>query len=327
MSNHDKSFWTQIVTFYPLCLTIFNTIFNGLILLILYRKKFRQRPTTHYMRAVALADILMIFGWNFDHFLRLKFGFEIDRLTVLTCKIFMFFNNGFLQSAAWFRVWLCIDRFQTLQRIHQRRTKSQHRSALILIVLTIFLLGILNVHIPIFCCYEKNVENTTIIIVNSLHYQVYPMWSYVHLAVYNLFPFVLMLIFDIRIIRHLISIKSSSTVRCSRVQHTNISLSIFLSALLFFLMTTPATIIFIVPNHFFPSNHFRSFLVTSLDSLQYTYHSISFIIYFSTLIEFRLEFFRLFSCRKSIENRLTRSSVNRAKIYKKTFVPIATISK
>lgn len=327
MYEYSNALLLHLITYYPLLLTIVNTILNGWILIILFRKKFRQRPTTHYMRAVALADLFMIYGWNLDHFFRFQFGFEVDRLNIFTCKIFLFFNNGFLQSAAWFRVWLCIDRFHTLQRISQRRTMAEHRSALLLIVLTMFFFALLNLHIPIFSCHQAVRDNQTIIVSDSIHYKLYPMWSYVNLVIYNLLPFLLMVIFDIRIVRHLILIKRSSTVQCSRVQHMSIALSILLSAFLFFLMTTPATIIFIIPTRYFPSSLVRTFVIAMLDYVQYTYHSISFVVYFVTLIEFRAEFYRLMPCPSFIRTRSSRTNGKRAKIYLKNSAPIATLSK
>ncbi|CAF1401879.1 unnamed protein product, partial [Rotaria sordida] len=39
-----------------------------------------------------------------DHFFRLKFGFEVDRLTVLSCKLSTYINHFLNQSSAWLRV-------------------------------------------------------------------------------------------------------------------------------------------------------------------------------------------------------------------------------
>lgn len=296
--------------------------------MILYRKKFRQRPTTHYMRAIAMVDILMIYGWNLDHFLRLRFGFEIDRLTIITCKIFMYFNNSCNQAAAWFRVLMCADRLYTLNQVRQSRTMTRHRTVLLIIGITIGVICLLNLHIPIFTCYRP--ENSTRIVPDSLYYSVYPMWNYVNLAVYNCLPFLAMVFFDVRIVRHLMAARSCSTVKHPRVQHTSIAASMFLSTFLFLLMTTPSTITFIFSPDVFPSVEFRKKLVIALDSMQYTYHSAAFFVYFATLIEFRMEFHRMMPCSSCLDIRslpIWRSKHRRANRYKANSVPLAAITK
>jgi len=39
-------------------------------------------------------------------FFRLKFGFEIDRLTVFSCKFSTYYNHFLSQSTAWLGVWI-----------------------------------------------------------------------------------------------------------------------------------------------------------------------------------------------------------------------------
>ena len=299
----------RILTLYHLGLTLFNPIMNGLVLAILYRKKFRQRPTTHFMRAIAFADTLMIYGWNLDHFLRFQFGFELDRLTVTSCKVSLYLNNSLLQGAAWFRVWLCADRFFNLCRVREHRRMHRHRNALALIVTTIVGIALVNLHLPIFTCYAT--ANSTVVSANSLYYSVYPMWNYVNLAIYNLLPFSIMLVFDVRIVRHLLAHKRSSTVQQSRVQHVSVSVSIFLSAFLFCVMTTPATVYFAFLANKVVTGPFKELTLSVLDAIQYTYHSSSFVLYYVTLVEFRTEFSQLIRCRSASNTRYLAKSVAR----------------
>lgn len=170
---------------------------------------------------------------------------------------------------------------------------------------TLILIGLINLHLPIFTCYK--ISNGTEISIDSLYYQIYPMWHYVNLILYNILPFVLMIIFNIRIVRYLIFLKRTSTIQQSRIQHRSISISIFLSAFLFCLMTTPGTIIFTFFHTQIRSEIFENFLLSFFDSIQSTYHSLSFFLYFITLVEFRKEFYHLIQCHISNKNKQLRS--------------------
>jgi hypothetical protein len=209
------------------------------------------------------------------------------------------------QSTAWLRVLMCAHRFYTLNQIQQRQTINRHRYVLFIIIFTLLIIALLNLHLPIFACYT--LSNGTEVFIDSLHYSVYPMWHYVNLMLYNLLPFLLMFIFNIRIIQHLIFLKRTSTIHQSRIQHRAISISIFLSAFLFCLMTTPATIIFAFFHTEIRSEIFQNFLLSFFDSIQSTYHSLSFLVYFITLVDFRKEFYCLIQCHHSIKQKSVQS--------------------
>jgi hypothetical protein len=296
-------------------------------LIIFCQKRFRQRPTIHYIRIIAFIDILILYGWNLDNFFRLKFGFELERLTVLTCKLSTYFNNVIHQSSAWLRVLMCTDRFYTLNQIQQRQTINRHRYVFFLIIFTLIFIALINLHLPIFACYMH--PNGTEVIIDSVYYQIYPMWHYVNLILYNILPSIFMLIFNIRIIRYLIFLKRTSTIQQSRIQHRAISISIFLSAFLFCFMTTPATIIFSFFHTQIRSEIFKNFLLSFFYSIQSTYHSLSFFLYFITLAEFRKEFYRLIQCHyfitnKSLPNIIVLDGI--ANRYKTKSIPIAIIT-
>jgi hypothetical protein len=266
---------------------------------------FYQRPTIRYMRAIALVDMLMLYGWNLDHFFRLKFGFEVDRLTVLSCKISTYLNHFLSQSSAWLRVWMCIDRFCTLNQVRHRRTIYQHRRSKFLITLTFLSIALINLHLPIFSCYAYQIGNETKIAAGSHYYRLYPTWNYINLALYNIIPFLLMLIFNILILRYLILAKRKSTFHQSRIRYSSISIPILLSAFFFCIMTTPPAIIFAFFHEQIQSDIIiQNLLLTLLDSIKYTYHSLGFFLYFITLVDFRKEVFRLLPCRVINTNKL-----------------------
>ncbi len=331
MATRRPSVGTLVFTYYPLCLTCLTTVLNILIIIVFYGKVFRQRPTIGYMRAIALVDMLMLYGWNLDHFFNLKFGFELQRLTVLSCKFLTYFNHFITQSSAWLRVWMCIDRYCTLNQVRQRRAVYQHRRVTFLIAFTFIGIALINLHLPIFSCYAYQIGNQTNIGTGSRYYRLYPTWNYISLALYNIIPFILMFIFNILIIRYLILIKRTSTLQQSHVRHSSISIPILLSTFLFCIMTTPPAIFFSFFHQETRSELFQHILLNLLDSIKYTYHSLSFFVYFLTLVDFRQGVFRLLSCRfRNINHpsqNLSNTTIDRADRYKTQSIPIITITK
>lgn len=295
---------TSILTYYPLCLTCMTTVLNSLTLIIFSRKVFHQRPIIRYMRVIALVDILMLYGWNLDHFFRFQFGFELDRLTVFSCKLSTYFNHLLPQLSAWLRVWMCIHRFWNLTQLQQHRNAHQHRRATFFITTTLIILASINLHLPIFSCYAYQYNNEIHISTDSLYFRLYPTWNYVNLALYNVIPSCLMLVFNIGIIRHLIVVKRRSILRQSRVRHSSISFFILLSTFLFCLMTTPPAIIFAFFQTFVKSAIFQNLVLSILDSIKYTYHSLSFVLYFLTLTDFRNEVWRLLTRKTNEHHRI-----------------------
>jgi hypothetical protein len=328
MAARRPSIGTIVFTYYPLCLTGVTTVLNSLTIIVLYQKVFRQRATIGYMRAMALVDMLMLYGWNLDHFFLLKFGFEVDRLTVLSCKLSTYYNHFLVQSSAWLRVLMCIDRFCALNQVQQRRAIYQHRRVRFLIASTFIAIALINLHLPIFSCYAYYDKTGMKIASGSLYFRLYPTWNYINLALYNLIPFILMLIFNILIIRHLILIKKTSTIQKSHIRHSSISIPILLSAFLFCIMTTPPAITFAFFHQQTRSAIFTKYLLNILDSIKYTYHSLSFFLYFITLVDFRRGVFRLLRCQFIKTDGLSQVMSNtRSNQYRIQSIPITTITK
>jgi hypothetical protein len=282
------------IVYYPLVLIIIGTILNLFTLIILCRTSFKntkKRPTLYYMRAIAILDILILYGWNLDHYLEGTTGIKLDTYSVISCKFFSFINYFTYQVSAWLRVFICFDRYLSLSSLH-RTWFSVSKNVLIIIGILIIVFILINFHFLPFVCYYKNDQ----VIIESLYYMVYPMWDLVNLIIYNCLPFVLMVIFNTGVIYHLILLRRISTVgKNSRIQHRAISATLLITTCLFFLMTTPVSIAYA---YFSDTN--ESILYT-LDSILYTYHILSFPIYFLTFAEFRREFFKLITlddCRK-----------------------------
>ncbi|CAF2957819.1 unnamed protein product [Rotaria sp. Silwood2] len=207
------------------------------------------------------------------------------------CRFFSFLNYFAAQSSAWLRVFVSLDRYLSSSFLH-RTWFSKSKNVLINIACIMIILFLLNFQFFIFACYYR--ANGTISVF-FLAFQIYPLWDYINLAVYNCAPFVLMVTFNIGVIYHLFRLRRTTIVQNSRIQHRSISIALVITTFLFLIMTIPATVCYAF---FYESN---LTLLHLLDGILYTYHILSFPLYMITLEEFRREFLAMVICKRNNE--------------------------
>ncbi|CAF1089627.1 unnamed protein product [Adineta ricciae] len=280
-----------VVAYFSLFLVIIGTTFNSLTFLIFCRQRFRDtrtRPVLHYMRVIAIFDILMLYGWNLDHYVYPIYGFYLQTLTLGSCKFLSFLNYFAAQSSAWLRVFICLDRYLSLSRLH-RTWFSDSKHILMIITGIMVFFTLLNFQLFFACYYDSNgyiSSNSNIIVL-------YPTWDYVNLTFYNFLPFILMVTLNSGVIYHLINLRRTTTLQNSRIQHRAISITLVITTFLFLMMTVPPTVGFA----FFCCNNM--IVLRSLDCILYSYHILSFPLYMITFDEFRQEFIAIILCKKA----------------------------
>ena len=279
----SKESSSMFVAYYPLALIVIGTPLNLLTFIVLSRSLFRDTkrfPALHYVRVIAIFDILMLYGWNLNHYSSGAYGFSLLYYSIATCKIISFLSFVVAQSSAWFRVFLCLDRYLLLSRLH-RTWFSQSKSILIVIICIIIIFAIFNVHILIFTFFYDETGNIN---TNAPKYIVYPMWDYVHLGVYDVVPFFLMLSFNSAVIYHLIRYRRTSVTQATGIHHRSISITLASTTTLFLIMTVPSSVVFA---GFF--SVVSDTVLRLMDSIYFTYHILSFPLYFISYNEFRRE--------------------------------------
>ncbi|CAF3504895.1 unnamed protein product [Adineta steineri] len=241
------------------------------------------------MRVIAIFDILMLYGWNLDHYLSAIHGFAIQTSSIPSCRLLSFLNYFAAQSSSWLRVFACLDRYLALSCSH-RIWLCYSKNVLIIILSTISIITLLNLHFIICgCSYRLNGS----ISVQSWLFQTYPLWDYVNLGVYNCVPFILMITLDMGVIYHLFHLRHINIFRNLSIQHRPISTTLLITTFLFLIMTVPSTVAFA----FFSTAD--STLLYCLDGLLYSYHVLSFPIYMITLAAFRRRCIKMITCRKN----------------------------
>lgn len=276
-----------IAGYYSLSLIIIGSIFNSLTFVVLCRGSFRnasERPTIHYMRVIAILDILILYGWNLNRFTLNIYGFTLRTMTIGSCKMNLFFNYSALQMTAWLRIFICLDRYLALSRLH-RTWFSRSKSALIIITSIISFFLLLNLHLLIFGCHYNS--NGTVN-PNSAFYAITPLWDYVHLVLYNFIPIILIILLNSAVIYHLIRRHRRRVIQNSRIQHRSISITLLTTTFLFLFMTAPSNIIYA-----FFSSAANAIVINIFAVLVYTYDILSFPLYLITMKEFRQEFMNM----------------------------------
>jgi len=277
---------TIAVANYSLVLVILGTTFNLLTFAILCRSKFRRlqfQLTLNPMRVMAIVDILMLYGWNFDHYLNRIFGFTLQRTSMSLCRFLSFFNYFLLQSSAWLRVFVCFERYLSLTRFYPLCFNDLKRTLIILGGILIFF-ALFN---SIFLIYGCSFTNDGQIQVQSWAFAIYPLWNHIHLVLYNFLPFILMTLFNIGIIYQLIRHNHNNLP----AQYCSITLTLLLTTILFLIMTLPST----VALEFVSTSDVT--ILNLLDCILYTYHILSLPLYLITYRKFRREFFAIIRCK------------------------------
>jgi hypothetical protein len=292
MSTNQTSVITEslIPGYYSLTLLIVGTVFNLLTFLILCRSPFRDvnsRATLHYMRTIAIFDILMLYGWNLDHYSTTVYDFELLTYSIPSCKFITFISYFTPQTSAWLRVFICLDRYLTVTRLN-RTCFQRSKTVLIIIICIIITFILLNLHLLIFGCY---LNKNGVISAQAATYNIYPLWDYVNLGVYNCAPFILMAIFNSIVIYQILYRRRTTLVRNSRLKYRAITPTLVITTSLFVIMTIPTNVAY----SFFSSSN--ETLLHLLDGMLYTYHVLSFPLYLITFGEFRDECIKMLTCK------------------------------
>ena len=127
--------------------------------------------------------------------------------------------------------------------------------------------------------------------INSYLYKTFPLWDYIHLSMYSCIPFIFMVVINIGIIYHLIKHQQISTISNSGIHSRSISITLVITTFLFLIMSLPSTISFA----FFDKKASVTVL-NMMDGICFTYHIISFPLYFLTFTQFRKVFITMIKC-------------------------------
>ncbi|CAF3000992.1 unnamed protein product [Rotaria sp. Silwood2] len=293
---------------YALVLVIIGTLGNALTIIILCRRNLRRYVTMRYLIAVSVCDIISLYGWNLNNFYKFTISTtntNLEAISLVHCRVISYLTFVGLQLSSWCLAAVSLDRCLSLYFLTWKQNCGKlSRTKYHIGILTIFCL-LLNSHILFLNGYHNDQSNHKVecYTTRKNRYYIFPQWERVHLVVYNLFPFIIMLSCNIYIIYITIrsarirTIRQRNTIgkplRSRASRHRQLSLMLIIVTFAFVLLTLPSCIYFVFFRHRMSSKtysrSYRYMIQICLNSIQFTSHAINFFLYCFSATNFRNE--------------------------------------
>ncbi|CAF0825233.1 unnamed protein product [Adineta steineri] len=301
-------FIIHYLSIYALVLIIIGTVGNLLTIIVLLRRHLRRFVTVRWLIAVSICDIISLYGWNLNNFYKFNVSSRnsnIEDISLFHCRFISYMTFVALQLSSWCLTAVSLDRALNLYWPQWKRLYGRIRyTKYYIMVLTTICLA-LNSHILFLNGYRTSTGIITCYSTRSNPDYIYPQWERVHLVLYNLCPFAIMLICNTYII--FVTVRSSRTQQTeltpAKLQRKSLERYRQFTALLiivtfaFVLLTLPACIYFVFFRNYFVTKAHRTYrfmVQIFLNSIQFTSHGINFFLYCFSAKSFRHELHGMF---------------------------------
>jgi hypothetical protein len=142
---------------YDLCLIIFSTLGNVLIILVCMR--IRNNTTFTFLRCLAISDLFTLFNWNLNGMLICLFDINLFDASIAFCKFASFVQYVTLLVSAWILVTLSFDRYFSMAWANWKTVYLTPRRAGYLSAGILVFFAAINVHV--FFTYGRIVQIAT----------------------------------------------------------------------------------------------------------------------------------------------------------------------
>jgi hypothetical protein len=290
-------------------------------------RKIKTLSSINYILALCLVDTICLYGWYLSSVYRQLFSNGLKRLentSWLLCKLISFGSLTSLQLSSIFLCYLTIDRFLLLFSIKWRKSYSKskkfNRSLIIATVVCIFALNII---IPVRLGNGNNfvtlndydfqqipepngqslnaTNESRFLLCYDQNDRIFRAWSILHLCVYSLIPFPVLVVFNIIVIKMVKKTLKGQLNMPKRLKTGKIFVSRLLTlvTISFLLTTLPSTLVYAFwRNQVLTYKHGRVIL-NLLNTLQFSRHSLSWIIYILSSSKMRNAFRKCLKCDES----------------------------
>jgi hypothetical protein len=277
------------------------------------RKNIRKHSCMRYLSILTLSDTLVLYQWNLATFYKYNFSvppnyIDLEDLSIFWCRWISYFAFSSLQLSAWLLCAVSVDRVMIIYapRLQTYINNKKFRINLVIlaIVCTIFLL---NIHILILNGFtitepsstDRNTNVTHVICYSSKSDKKYmnPKWQRVHLFVYNIVPFSIMLICNLLIIYNVkFGSKVKSKTKASSKRKNRMTFLLLLITFSFMVLTLPSVIVHSFFKEFLSTKPYRRMINILVGNLLHTSHTINFFFYIFSAPNFQVEFNNTFEC-------------------------------
>ena len=276
---NNRNNFGKIISYFALIIILIAIIFNTITFLVFrFNSKMKKIPTMVILSFVCITDSLSLFTWNLDHFFEFHNLPDIESLNIYTCKIFLFLQYFGLQSSAFLICFVSIDRYFTIiskpGSFISKLPFGTIKSSFIWSFLIIIFIACLNSILIIFDRVMKDEK-----LINCYRFSngfSVILWEKIHLCLYSILPFILMITFNVLLIKKTLRLDVNNTNKSSLKKTRNLTLSILIITICFILMSFPASFCFGFYLDYFRSSQSLYNIAILIDYFSFLNHSTLF---------------------------------------------------
>jgi hypothetical protein len=275
------------------------------------RKNIRKHSCMRYLSILTLSDTLVLYQWNLGTFYKYNFSvppkfLDLEDISIFWCRWISYFAFSSLQLSAWLLCAVSLDRVLIIYAPRLQTYINNRKFRINLIILAIFCtIFLLNIHILILNGFtlsepspsDPNVNVTHVICYSSKSDNRYmnPKWQRVHLFVYNIIPFSVMLVCNLLIIYNVkFGSKVKSKTKSSSKRKNRMTFLLLLITFSFMVLTLPSVIVHSFFRDFLSNKPYKRLVNILVGNLLHTSHTINFFFYIFSAPNFQLEFSNTF---------------------------------
>jgi hypothetical protein len=256
-----------------------------------------------YLIAVAVADLCALYSWDFNLFYKHlinPYQNDLEDFSIIPCRIISFIGFVSLQLSSWYLTLVSLDRCLNIHLLVLHQRVEQTNRAVYIIVSVAIIIGLINSHLLFLNGYQQPncipfEKRTCFICYSRLNdpYYIFPKWEQIHVILYNVIPFSIMLISNYFIIRR--SVPSNIQRTSSSIQRTSsndysskcnanyrqykqkkLTQLLLFVTFVFVLLTTPVMIYNVFLRNYLVSKKPLKYIIHGiLLCIQYTSHAVS----------------------------------------------------
>ena len=111
-----------LLRLYPILFILVGTVGNLLSVYVVLRSKLRRHSTFIYLAFLSIVDLVVLYTFCVNFILHAWFNIDLQRVSLIACKIFSFSIYFSPQMSAWILTAVSIDRVFALTRGVRKNT-------------------------------------------------------------------------------------------------------------------------------------------------------------------------------------------------------------
>jgi hypothetical protein len=309
------------ISIIDLVIIIIGTIGNLTSFYLLRRKRILNVSSMRYLASLTLTDTVCLYGWYLSSVYRQLSSeqvMRIENINTIFCKFISYISFSSLQLSSILLLMLTIDRLLIMVSSKWRSKYTNKRFANKLILIVVLFVFVLNFFIPItlgnkgIVTYKlkylkknhlNNVKNVSMCHCYDDNHQFLKFWNKLHLFLYALLPFPILLALNLIVIyltadaaKSASEISATNYKRFKSGQNFVTRLLIFLT-LSFFFTTLPSTLIYAFYHQQILKLRYGRVTLNLLNTLQFSRHGLNWIIYLYSSSYMREELKKCMACK------------------------------